>query len=523
MLEIAMGKALSKALSRNRERVAFEVEGLEYTYGMVQDAVNRLSNGLLDLGLKKGDRIAIMTTNRIEYIFADFAAAMIGLVKVPLNVMLNNKDIDYALKDSGARVAVLDDYFVRKTRLFFKDYDFVEHVICIPGSEGLGASELVDFNELMQKSSESDPEIHVAPEDLLAIMYTGGTTGEPKGVMHTNKSVLSIAFDLIVDQGIQEDEVMLLSAPLPHATGFFLATCVFKGAKTIITNGFKVNEFFRLVEEKGITFTFMVPTMMYSLLDSSERTKHDLTSLRTVLIGGAPLFPQRLEEALVEMGPIFQVGYAQMEAACCGTIFTQRQLSETLQSGKKKRLQSCGQPVMMTQIKLAGDDGLEVGLGELGEILIKGPHMMAGYWNKEEETKKTIVDGWIHSGDLGMVDEDGFIYVLDRKKDMIITGGLNVYSSEVENVLSGHPEVAEVIVLGTPDSKWGEQVLAIVVRKEGSSVDEDTLIRYSKENLSAYKVPKRVEFRDFIPKTSYGKYDKKKVRAEYWKDQERKI
>ena len=523
MLEISVGEALRKALRKSQNRVAFEVDGVEYTYEKVHETVNRLANGLLDLGLEKGDRLAVMTINRIEYVFTDFAAAMIGLAKVPMNVMLNNKDIDYMLKDSDAKAVVLDDFFIKKTNLFFKDYNFVKHIICIPGREKLSAPELVDFNVLVDRSPANSPGVQVSPEDLLAIMYTGGTTGEPKGVMHTNKSCLSIAFNLVVDQGIQEDEVMLLSAPLPHATGFFLSTCIFKGAKAIITNGFRVDEFFDLVTEKGITFTFMVPTMLYSLLDSKLRTKYDLRSLRTVLIGGAPLLPQRLEEAVEAMGPIFQVGYAQMEAACCGTIFTQKQIVDTIQRNKTNRLQSCGHPVMMAQIKVASENGQEAGIGELGEILIRGPHMMAGYWRKEEETQKTIVDGWIHSGDLGTVDEDGFIYILDRKKDMIITGGLNVYSTEVESVLASNPDVAEVIVIGTPDRKWGEQVLAIVVKKEGTSLTEDNLIRYCKENLAAYKVPKHIEFRDSIPKTPYGKYDKKKIRAEYWKDQNRKI
>jgi fatty-acyl-CoA synthase len=523
MLEISVGEALRKALMRNQTRVAFDVGGVEYPYGSVCDRVNRLANGLLQLGLEKGDRVVIMTTNRIEYVLTDFAVALAGLVKVPLNVMLSRKDIDYALRDSGARAVVLDEYFAKKTDLFFRNYDFIEFTIYIPEKDGASIPGLVPFEDLISKSPAAAPEVLTNPEDLLAIMYTGGTTGEPKGVMHTHKSCLSIGFSLIVDQGIQEDEVMLLSAPLPHATGFFLLPCVFKGARAVITNGFKVEEFFKLVEEKRITFTFSVPTMLYTILDSPLRKTHDLSSLRTVLIGGAPLLPRRLEEAMDAMGPIFQVGYAQMEAACCGTIFTQKQLAEALESGNRSRLKSCGCPIMMTQIKIVDANGHQVRAGELGEILIKGPHMMAGYWQKEEETEKTIVNGWIHSGDLGTLDEDGFIYVLDRKKDMIITGGLNVYSMEVESVLSRHPDVAEVIVVGAPDPRWGEEVVAIVVRKQGVSLTEESLIKYAKAELSAYKVPKRVEFRESIPKTPYGKYDKKTIRAEYWKGLDRKI
>ena len=523
MLEISAGEALRKAFQNYKEFVAFETEGVEYTYHSVQQTVYRLANGLLKLGLRKGDRIVIMTTNRMEYVFTDLAAILIGLVKVPLNVMLSNKDIEYRIRDSEARAVVLDDFFVKKTKLFFQEYDFLEQIICVPEpGQGLPPG-VMNFNELIENSPADDPGVRVEPNDPLAIMYTGGTTGEPKGVIHTDKSCLSIFFNLVVTHDIQEGEVMLLTAPLPHATGFFIPTGLFRGSKIIITKGFNLEEFFKLVQEKKVTWTFTVPTMIYSMLDHPMRTKYDLSSLRTLIYGAAPMSAKRLEEAISEMGPIFLQGYAQMEVACNGTTFTKQQHIEAIQTGKKKRLQSCGLPVLMAQIKIVREDGKEVVPGEVGEIIIRGPHMMAGYWRKEKETKETIVDGWIYTGDLATVDEDGYIYVVDRKKDMIITGGLHAHSMEVEDVLARHPDVSEVIVIGTPDPKWGEQVLAIVVKKPGSGVTERTLIEYCKEHLSAYKVPKKVEFRESIPKTPYGKYDKKTVRMEYWKGYERKI
>lgn len=523
MIEISVGEALRKSFRNYKSSVAFETDGAEHTYQSVQQSVNRLANGLLKLGHRKGDRIVIMTTNRIEYVYTDLAAAMIGLVKVPLNVMLNNKDIDYRIRDSEARTVVLDGFFLKKTDLFFRKYGFLEHILYIPEPGQSLPLGVMDFNELIEMSPATDPEIRVTPEDLLAIMYTGGTTGEPKGVVHTHKSCMSIFFNLIVTHDINEGEVMLLTAPLPHATGFFIPSGLFRGGKMIITKAFNVEDFFRLVEEKRVTWTFMVPTMIYAIIDHPMRTQHDLSSLRTLIYGAAPISARRLEEAIAAMGPIFLQGYSQMEVSCNTTMFTKKQHLEAVKSGNKKRLQSCGLPMLMAQVKIVREDGKEVGVGEIGEILTRGPHMMVGYWRKEEETKETIVDGWIHTGDLATIDEDGFIYIIDRKKDMIITGGLNVYSMEVEDALSRHPDVSEVIVIGAPDPKWGEQVLAIVVKKQGSRVTEQTLIGYCKENLSVYKVPKKVEFREFIPKTPYGKYDKKTVRAEYWKGYERQI
>ena len=523
MLEISAGEALRKAFRSFADRVAFETGGVEYTYRTVHETVNRMANALLNLGLEKGDRVVIMTTNRIEYVFTDLATATVGLVKVPLNVMLSKKDIEYRIKDAGAKAVVLDDFFVKKTALFFKEYDFVKHIIVVPDSTGTIPQGAIDFRELIRNAPASDPAVEVVPEDLMAIMYTGGTTGEPKGVMHTHKSCLSIFFSLIVIHDIHEDEIILLSAPLPHATGFFIPPGLFMGAKILITKGFDLEEFFRLVQEKGVTWTFMVPTMIYAMLDHPMRKKYDMSSLRTVIYGGAPISPRRVEEALDEMGPIFLQGYAQMEVSCNTTALTRGQHVEALQSGNKKRLQSCGHPILMAQVKIVNEEGEGVAPGEVGEIITRGPHMMSGYWRKEQETRETIVDGWIHTGDLATIDEDGFIYVIDRKKDMIITGGLNVYSAEVENVLSQHPDVSEVIVIGAPDEKWGERIVAIVVKKEGADITGEGLIAYSKENMSAYKVPKTIEFRDSIPKTPYGKYDKKAVRAEYWKGQGRNI
>ncbi len=523
MLEISVGQALDNAFLRYASKVALDVDGREYTYEQIRDIANRLANGFLKLGLKKGDRLIIMTTNRAEYLFTDIAAAKCGLIKVPLNVMLSNRDIEYRLKDSRAKAVVMDTFFLKKTVLFFKEYDFINHVILIDPGVSRTSEGVLHFDEVISGSPADPPEIEVLPEDLMAIMYTGGTTGTPKGVMHTHKSCLSIFFSEMVELDINEGEVALICSPLPHATGFFIPPVLFRGGKVVVTEGFKPEVFFRLVEDKRISWTFMVPTMIYTLLDHPDLGRYDLGSLRTVLYGAAPILVSRLEDAYRKMGPIFLQGYSQMEVSCQTTKFSREDQQAAIDRNDKKRLQSCGQPILMAQVKVVDKDGRDVGVGQVGELITRGPHMMAGYWEKPEETQKTIVDGWIHTGDLAEIDEEGFIYLVDRKHDMIITGGLNVYSTEVENEIAGHPAVGEVVVFGAPDEKWGEQVRAIVVLRKGQTTDEQDLIAFCKERLSSYKVPKIIELRASIPKTAYGKFDKKKIRAEFWADRGRNI
>jgi acyl-CoA synthetase (AMP-forming)/AMP-acid ligase II len=523
MLETSVGKILDRVLKKYKNRVAYKFGGREFTYREVEINVNKLANGFLSLGLQKGDRVVMMTANCIEYIFADFAAAKVGLVKVPLDVMLSSRDIEYRIKDSEARAVVMDEFFYNKAGLFFKEYDFVKHVICVTDKKEILSQGVLSYYQLLEGSPSSNPEVEVQPDDLIAIMYTGGTTGVSKGVMHTHKSYLSIVYSQLVENDVGEDEVTLISAPLPHATGFNLLPTLLKGGRIVVTSGFHPEEFFRLVQEEKVTWTFMVPTMIYALSDHPKRREYDLSSLKTILYGAAPISPRRLEDAINEMGPIFMQGWAQMEIATQGTIFTKKQAADAVKNNQRERLKSCGVPVIITQLKIVDENDKEVGTGVVGELIVKGPHMMKGYWRKEEETRRTIVDGWIHTGDLGYMDEDGFIYLVDRKNDMIITGGLNVFSIEVENVLSRHPAVAETIVIGIPDEKWGEMVLGIVVKAPGKDVSEAELLEYCRDRLAAYQRPKRIEFYDSLPRTVYGKLDKKAVKKKYWEGRDRMI
>jgi acyl-CoA synthetase (AMP-forming)/AMP-acid ligase II len=482
-----------------------------------------LANGFLSLGLEKGDRIIMMSANSIEYILSDYAAAKTGLIKIPVNTMQIKEDIDYRLNDTKARAVILDDYFYQKYGLFFQDYESVDFVIAISQDEKFLSENIINFHELISESSDDFPASTLNHEDLLAIMYTGGTTGEPKGVMHTHKSYISIIYSQILELDLYDREVMLQTAPLPHAAGFMVSSCLLRGGRVVIMEGFNPEKVFEIIEKEKVTWTFMVPTMIYTFLDHPARKNYDLSSINTITYGAAPISPRRLQEAIKELGPIFLQAYSQMEVANQTTVMSKNQHVEAIQKNKKNRLSSCGMPVLMSQVKIVDENGNELGSNQPGELITRGPHMMKGYWQRPDETKKTIVGGWLHTGDMAQIDQDGYIYLIDRKKDMIISGGMNIYSAEVEHILSQHPGVNEVIVIGLPDEKWGEIVCGIVVRKSGTQVNEEELIKFAGERLSSYKKPKRIEFVDHIPRTTVGKLDKKLVRSQYWSERERNI
>jgi acyl-CoA synthetase (AMP-forming)/AMP-acid ligase II len=299
--------------------------------------------------------------------------------------------------------------------------------------------------------------------------------------------------------------------------------CLLKGGRIIIKEGFDPEAVLKVIEKEKITWTFMVPTMIYAFMDNKNRVNYDLSSLRTIAYGAAPISPRRLEEAIQELGPIFLQAYSQMEVANQTTTMSKDQHVEAIKKGKKHRLSSCGMPILMSQVKIVDDQGKEVAANQPGELITKGPHMMKCYWKRPEDTQKTIIDGWLFTGDMARRDKDGFIYLVDRKKDMIISGGMNIYSAEVEHILSQHNGVSEAIVIGLPDEKWGEIVCAVVVKAQNIDVSEKDLIDFCGERLSAYKKPKKIEFVDHIPRTNIGKLDKKAVRKRYWDNEERNI
>lgn len=521
MLEMNVGMLIDKAVSKYKNRTAAKMGKDAITYAELGENTNRFANCLLKLGLKKGDRIAVLMLNAIEYLYVDYGSAKVGAVKVPLNHLLVKDDVDFRFADSKPRVAVVDEFFLPWLLELRPKHPCIKDIICITDQPQKLPPDIHSFHALLREASPEAPNVEVGHEDLLALMYTGGTTGIPKGVMHTHKSFVSIVYSETLEY-FAWDDVQLVMAPLPHATGFLIPPCLLRGGKVVITKGFDPPEMCQTIQEDKVTWLFMVPTMIYVLLDYPDRKKYDLSSLRTVCYGAAPMSPERLKEAMEEFGPIFMQGYSQMEVANQTAIFTIPEHIEAMKENPE-RLKSCGRPVIMSQVRIVDEDGHDVPVGEVGEIITRGPHMMKGYWNQERETKETIRDGWLYTADMARMDEDGFIYIVDRKKDMIISGGLNIYSAEVEFVLMKHPVISQAAVIGVPDDKWGESIKAVLVLEAGASTTPEDIMAFCKDYLSAYKRPKSLEFVDRLPVTPYGKIDKKALRAKYWAGEERGV
>ncbi len=522
MLDLNVGILIDKAVAKHREKIAAKMGELEITYAELGEKSNRVANALLDLGLSKGDRIAVLMWNAIEYLYIDYGSAKIGAVKVPLNHMLVMDDVDFRLGDSQPRAVVVDEFFLPWILALRTKHPSISVIVCITDRPEELPAGIHSFHALIGQASSENPKVEVDQDDLLALMYTGGTTGISKGVMHTHKSFISIVYSQALEWNVAWDEVLLIMAPLPHATGFMVPSVLLKGGKVIITKGFDPPEMCQIIQRERVTWTFMVPTMIYVLLDYMDRNSFDFSSLRTIFYGAAPMSPERLKIAIEKFGPIFMQGYSQMEVANQTTVFN---IQEHIEAAGKypRRLSSCGRPVIMSQVRIVDEQGIDVPVGEIGEIITRGPHMMRGYWKREEDTKEAIKSGWLYTGDMASMDEDGFIYIVDRKKDMIISGGLNVYSAEVESVLMQHPSIKQAAVIGIPDEKWGEAVMASVVLESDTAADQKDIMAFCRERLSAYKRPKVLDFVDNLPATPYGKIDKKALRAKHWAGRERSV
>lgn len=518
---LTLTSAVVKSLGRFEDRVAVEVNDREYTYGELDKRSNAFANSLIDRGIKPGDRVAVMMSNCLEYVVADLALLKSGAVKVPLNDMLTEDEFEYMLADSRASTVIAGPDFVDTlTRLD-------DRVETIDRRIGIADDVPDSFETFASLESEGDetatPNVELDPEDPCGHFYTGGTTGKPKGVIHSQDNFLQCMYSHIVELDLSSDDTLLLMTPLPHSAGAFLWASLLVGSRAVIRNGFDPDQALADLEE-GITWTFLVPTMIYALLDHPQLNDTDTSSLQTLVYGAAPMTPARLQEGIDAFGHVFVQFYGQTEVPNLITSLGKKEHRIAIEEGEEQRLSSAGQPTLMADVKIVdAQDDEEQSLGEEGEIVATAPYVLDEYFERPEKTAETVDDGWVHTGDVGKRDEDGYVYLLDRKSNMIISGGMNVYSTEVEEVLATHPGTSQVAVIGVPDEKWGEAVTAIIIPTEEDRPGEEEIQSFADNELADYKKPKNVEFTDEFPQTPYGKIDKKALREPYWDEEDRDI
>ncbi|WGY02437.1 AMP-binding protein [Nocardioides sp. QY071] len=500
--DLVLRDLLGPALARHAARPAIVTDARTWTYADLDVAARSLAAALQANGVTPGTAVALILPNGAEYVVADLAVALLGAAKVPLNLMLSDDEQAYMLTDSRAVVCVVTHDRLASVELA-RDRGADPFAIVVGGPDDGWHAAL---------ATAPLPELPPVPSDAAAlIMYTGGTTGLPKGVVHQQRGLAMNLVSHLVEMELTAEDVLLLTSPLPHSAGFLLQAALAKGARTMLEDRFDVEQVLDRVERDGVSYLFLVPTMIYRLLDAVvARDSFDASALRTILYGAAPITPDRLEQGLALFGPVFVQLYAQSEAP--NFLTRLRRDDHRADGAGAGRLTSCGQSVLMAEVRVVREDGTPCDPDEVGEVTARSPYTMQGYLDRPVETAEALRDGWLHTGDLGFLTADGYLHLVDRKKDMIITGGLNVYSSEVEQVLARLAGVKSVAVAGIPHPDWGEAVVAFVVPAD-ADVTRESILAAARAELTTYKRPKDVVLVDTLPTTAVGKVDKKALRA----------
>ena len=513
---VYMADLLVHALKANWSRPTIYLGDTVLTGGQVHDEMSRYAQAYASQGLTQGSPIATLALNRPEVLFASGANMVTGCRGQALHPMGSIDDHAYVLEDAGAETLIFDPSAFQERALQLQ-----ERVPSLKRLLALGSTEVgVDLPAL---AATFDPKPLRAPkvngEDVAGLAYSGGTTGRPKGIMSTYRGGAAMTMIQMAEWEWPAEVRHLVCTPLSHAGAAFFIPVLLRGGSMVVLPGFDPEKVMKAIEEYRITSMMLVPTMLYVLLDHPKFGQYDLSSLETVFYGAAAMSPTRLKEAIGKLGSIFFQFYGQAE--CPMTITVLRKGDHD--TSNLARLASCGRPVPWVHVALLDDDGNEVPDGEPGEICVRGPLTMAGYYNKPEQTAEAMAGGWLHTGDVARKDEEGFLTIVDRKKDMIVTGGFNVFPREVEDVISAHPGVAAVAVIGVPDEKWGEAVKAVVVKRPGADVDPEELIAMVRAAKGSVQAPKTVDFADAIPLSPLGKPDKKVLRAQYWANADRMV
>jgi fatty-acyl-CoA synthase len=494
-----------------------------YSYREFHRRVNRLSNALLALGIRKGDRVCILSPNSHFFLESFYGTSQIGAILVPLNYRLVAADHEYILNHAGVKTVLVDWEYVKVVEQIRPNLKTVEHWI-IAKDEGETPAGWTDWEQMIQAASDAPPpHVELDEQDLVSINYTSGTTARPKGVMLTHRSLYVNAYGMIIHLGIRHQDVELWTLPMFHCNGWGCVYALTGVAGThVVLRAVDARKIYELMEKEGVTFACMAPAVLRTILDYPDKAKHEIQTSPRFTVAGAPppaAFIERLEK---ELGWEFIEIYGLTETAPLLTVSRPDHYTEKEDWPRRSR---AGVGAIGTWMKIVDDNGQPVPQDNetIGEVCARSNVVFEGYWQQPDETAKAIRDGWFHTGDLGIWDEHGSVHIVDRKKDVIISGGENISSPEIEDALYQHPAVSECAVIGIPHEKWGETPKALVVLREGANATEQELVDFCRGRLAHFKCPTSVEFLKELPRTATGKLQKFKLREKYWGGASRKV
>ena len=512
---VTYGELILTALRRFPERIAFLQDDRRLTYRETADLLARWITLFTQRGLKPGQGIGILSPNRPEVWLGQSASIMAGGRYTALHPLGSLDDHRYACDEAELRYLLVDPAYAERAAQLLEASASVEAVFTF------GASDVGE--DLTQLVAHITPAPLTAgphgPDDIAWLLYTGGTTGVPKAAMLPERAIAQMVQSVLSGWDLPREMRYLACAPISHAAGMLTTPTLVRGGTVILHRAFDPGKWLATVAAERVTLSLLVPTMIYAILDHPTLGGTDLSSLQTVIYGASPMSPARMAEALDRIGPVFSQLYGQTECAGLATALWRDEHDRH----DLHRLTSCGKPITGVRVTILDELGQPVPDGQPGEICVQGPSIMLGYWKQPELTAAALSDGWLRTGDIAVRDADGYYYIVDRKKDMIVSGGFNIFPREIEDVLTAHPAVSNVAVIAVPDDKWGEAVKALVVTKPGATVSADEVIQLVRDKKGPVYAPKSVEFLAALPLTPVGKADKKALRARYWAGQARNV
>ena len=518
---MSIGNILRRSAANCPNKTALVFQDQRITYADMNQRVNRVANRLLKMGLKKNDRVAVLLHNCPEFIEIYFACAKSGGVFVPINNLLKQKEFADIFEYIQPRFIIFDEDFTEVVRSATSGLTSIEFFIVL-GDE---SPTITHYRDLIQEGEDSEPTTSISDDDLVSIFLTSGTTGRPKGAMRTHRHDLVNMMSCAIELGVTREDRALLLFPFYHVTFADNMRHILMANTIVIRRegSFDPQEVLGILSSEGITMSQLVPTMINAMLQVEDLEKYDLSQFRLLIYAASPMPVELLKKAIKTFKCGFCQLYGQTETGPLTTVLRPEDHVLERTGVQSSRLASAGRPAVHYELRIVNELGQDTAIGETGEIIVRSEAMTKGYWGLAEETAKTIRDGWLYTGDFGKFDDEKYVYLVDRKHDMIISGGKNIYPREIEEVIYTHEAVLEAAVIGVPDDYWGESVKAYVILKEGMKVTEQEIIDLCKRTIASYKKPRSVEFVRQLPKSPTGKILKRVMREQHWQDDERRV